>query len=152
MPWSAPPSLARGQMGILESTLLHYLRSGMILALVDDLLFRSRIQAAARVAGADVRVAADADAALAMARADVPALLVVDLNARRADPLRLVSAIRSDPALAATPIVGFVAHADAAAVAAARAAGVGEVLARSAFVARLPDLLGRAGREAGGNR
>ena len=49
----------------------------------------------------------------------------------------------ADEALAAIPTVGFVSHVDAAAIDAARRAGVGEVLARSTFTERLPDILQR---------
>jgi hypothetical protein len=37
--------------------------------------------------------------------------------------------------------VGFVSHVDSEVIAAARSAGVGEVMARSAFTARLGDIL-----------
>jgi hypothetical protein len=51
--------------------------------------------------------------------------------------------MKDDPSLAAVPTVGFASHVDTALIAAARAAGVGEVLARSAFTARLAEILTR---------
>jgi hypothetical protein len=49
--------------------------------------------------------------------------------------------MRAEPALASIPTLGFVSHVDADTIAQARAAGVGEVLPRSAFAARLSDIL-----------
>ena len=51
--------------------------------------------------------------------------------------------MRADPALAAIPTVGFASHVQTDVIEAARRAGVGEVLARSAFTQRLPEILGR---------
>jgi CheY-like chemotaxis protein len=115
----------------------------MIVALVDDLMFRSRIQAAARGVGVDVRFVTTPDAAVRLIQDHAPALVLADLNAARIAPLQVVAELKADPALAATRIVGFVSHVDADTIAAARQAGVDEVLARSAFVLRLPELLAR---------
>ena len=49
--------------------------------------------------------------------------------------------MRSDPELAAIPTIGFVSHVQSDLIDAARAAGIGEVLARSAFTARLADII-----------
>jgi hypothetical protein len=51
--------------------------------------------------------------------------------------------MKSDPVLAAIPTVGFASHVQTDVIDAARRAGVGEVLARSAFAQRLPDILER---------
>jgi len=115
----------------------------MILAALDDLMFTSRIRAAASGVGADVRFARTSDEAVALARAEAPKLVLLDLNARRADPMVTIAAFKSDPQLAAIPLIGFVSHVQTDLIAAARGAGIDEVMARSAFVTRLPDLLGK---------
>jgi hypothetical protein len=51
--------------------------------------------------------------------------------------------MKHDAALSSIRTLGFVSHIDAATIDAARAAGVDEVLARSAFTAGLVDLLSR---------
>jgi len=51
--------------------------------------------------------------------------------------------MRGDPALASIPTVGFVSHVQTDLIDAARQAGVGEVMARSAFTARLAEILTR---------
>jgi PleD family two-component response regulator len=113
----------------------------MVLALVDDLMFTSKIRATARQLGVDVAFARSSEAALGAMRANSPALVVFDLNNPRTDPLATVAAMKSDAALSSIPTVGFVSHVQADLIEAARVAGVDEVLARSAFTARLPDIL-----------
>ena len=68
-------------------------------------------------------------------------LVILDLNSLRIGPLDVVAALKADPALAATPTVGFVSHVQADLIAQARQAGVDRVMARSAFVVELPELL-----------
>jgi CheY-like chemotaxis protein len=115
----------------------------MVLALVDDLMFRSKIKSTATQLGIRVAFVGSRDAALAAMQSEPIALVVLDLNNARTDPLGTIAAIKRDKALAPIPVVGFVSHVDVATIDAAKAAGI-EVLARSAFTIRLPDLL--AGR------
>jgi CheY-like chemotaxis protein len=113
----------------------------MIIAAVDDLMFSSRIQAAARGLGVEVTFVRSAAAAVEQARRSRPSLILLDLNARSLDPMATIALLKSDPDLAGLRVVGYVSHVQADVIAAARAAGIDEVLARSAFVARLPQLL-----------
>jgi threonine dehydratase len=116
----------------------------MVLAAVDDLMLASKIRAAASRAGVEVvfaRSAAEIAARLAAAR---PALVVVDLNATRFDPLAVIATWEDDESTRGIPTLGFVSHVDSARVAAARAAGIGRVMARSAFFERLPEILREA--------
>jgi PleD family two-component response regulator len=113
----------------------------MVLAVVDDLLFTSKIKTTARQVGVDVVFARSSDAALAGMRTTPPSLVIFDLNNARTDPLGTVAAMKGDPALASIPTVGFVSHVQAELIDAARAAGVDDVLARSAFTIRLAEIL-----------
>ena len=106
-------------------------------------MFTSKIRSAATHAGATVSFARSAQGALEQMRTQGPALVILDLNNPRTDPLGTLAAMQADPALAAIPTVGYVSHVDGATIAAARDAGIGEVMARSAFVNVLPDLLSR---------
>jgi PleD family two-component response regulator len=116
----------------------------MVLALVDDLMFRSKIKSAATQLGVRVIFAGTRDGALSAMQSETPSLVILDLNNVRADPLGTVAAMKGNDALAPIRLVGFVSHVDVVTVKAARAAGVDEVLARSTFSTTLPDLL--AGR------
>jgi len=117
----------------------------MVLALVDDLLFRSKIKSAASHGGVTVTFAASSDAALTAMRANTPALVILDLDSARADPLGTIAAMKGDAALKSIPTVGYVSHVHGDVIEAARAAGVDDVLTRSAFTVRLAELLSRAG-------
>jgi CheY-like chemotaxis protein len=115
-----------------------------ILAVVDDLMFSSKIRSAAGQAGAVVTFARSKDNALAEMRRQPPALVILDLDNPRTDPIGIADAMKADPALAAIPSVGYVSHVRTELIAAARTAGVGEVLPRSAFTARLAEILASA--------
>jgi PleD family two-component response regulator len=115
----------------------------MILAILDDLLFSSKIRAAAKGLGVEVVFARSAEAALVEARKAAPSLVILDLNGLRTDPLLAVSALKSDAALASIPTVGFVSHVQGDLIRSARDAGVDEVFARSAFSAQLGAILSR---------
>jgi DNA-binding NarL/FixJ family response regulator len=105
----------------------------MIAAFVDDLLFRSKIRAAASHTEAAVAFLEDAaDDSLANA-----SLAIVDLDGPHA--VALVAALRA--AWPALRIVGFVSHVHAERIREARAAGATDVMARSGFVTALPSLL-----------
>lgn len=113
----------------------------MILVVADDLLFRSKISTAAKALGVVVRAATTPDAAIERARADQPTLVLIDLDGQRPAPFEVLERLGADPALRRLPTIGFVSHVHAHLVHEARRLGIGSVLARSAFVAQLPDLL-----------
>jgi len=115
----------------------------VILAIVDDLMFTSKIRATAGQLGVPVTFARSREAALSEMRRQTPALVILDLNSARTDPLGTVIEMKSDTALAEIPTVGYVSHVRADVIDAARQAGVGEVMARSAFTTQLAEILGR---------
>jgi CheY-like chemotaxis protein len=111
--------------------------SGSIVALVADLIFQSKLQAAAAGAGVPltvVRTAEQFEQAVGQAIG-----VVLDLAIDGVDGVRLIHIARSGrPQL---KIVGFLPHVEVDLATAARAAGADEVLPRSAFAANLPKLL-----------
>jgi PleD family two-component response regulator len=115
----------------------------MILAVLDDLMFVSKIKTAATHLGVVVTFARLKDAALAAMRTSAPTLVILDLNNPRVDPLGIVAAMKQDPALASIRTLGYASHVQTDVMDAAREAGVGEVLARSAFAAQLGEILTR---------
>src|SRR6185369_6912734 len=86
----------------------------VILAILDDLLFTSKLRTAARQPGLTLTIARSRDAALAEMRAHMPALVILDLNNPRTDPIGIVTAMQADAALRAIPTVGYVSHVDTA--------------------------------------
>ena len=115
----------------------------VILAVLDDLMFTSKIKTTATQLGVPIVFARSPAAALAEMRRQTPALVIFDLNNPRTDPLGILASMQGDAALASIPTMGFVSHVQTDLIDAARQAGVGEVLARSAFAAGLPDILTR---------
>jgi two-component system CheB/CheR fusion protein len=118
----------------------------VILAILDDLMFTSKIRSAAQHAGAPVQFARSAASALEQMQSAVPSMVILDLNNPRTDPLGVIAAMKADARLATVATVGYVSHVDSGTIDAARAAGIGAVLARSAFVTQLPDLLASGSR------
>jgi CheY-like chemotaxis protein len=117
----------------------------VILAILDDLLFTSKIKTTAGQLAAPVTFARSKADALSGMHASRPSLVILDLNNPRTDPLGIVAAMKADPALADVPTVGFASHVQTDVIEAARRAGVGEVLARSAFTQKLAEILSRVG-------
>lgn len=113
----------------------------MILAAVDDLLFSSKIRATAKQAGVELAFARTPDEILEQARALRPSLVIFDLNSAKADPLATIATLKRDPELSSIRTLGFVSHVHTELIAAARAAGTDDVMARSAFAAQLGDIL-----------
>ncbi|HEX7048937.1 MAG TPA: hypothetical protein VF188_01895 [Longimicrobiales bacterium] len=115
------------------------------LALVADLIFASRVRAAAAAVGVPVRTVSSAAALLREARSGKAGVILIDLEARGVDAPRLIAELKADPELAETPLIAFGAHVRGEALRAAQAAGADRVLARSAFVRALPTILAGAG-------
>jgi hypothetical protein len=103
-----------------------------VLALVSDLIFSSKISAEARAAGALLKIIRQPSAL-----ADQPGSnLLVDLNLPGG-----IEAAAAWGKATGNPVIGFVSHEDRAAIDAARAAGIGRVMARSQFVQAIAGLL-----------
>jgi CheY-like chemotaxis protein len=113
----------------------------MIVCAIDDLIFSVKVSTAAKALGVELYFERSAEQLLPTVRAKRPTLVIFDLNSRRLQPLAAIAAMKSDPDLAETKTLGFVAHVDAETIEAARQAGVDRVLARSAFAERLGELL-----------
>ena len=115
----------------------------MILAVLDDLMFSSKIKTAANQLGVALTFARSAEGALTAMRNAAPSLVIFDLNNARINPLGIVAAMKEDAKLASIPTLGYASHVQTDVINAARQAGVGEVLARSAFATQLGDILKR---------
>jgi CheY-like chemotaxis protein len=116
----------------------------MVLCVVDDLLFSVRISTAAKALGVETYFERTPGGVPARAKAKQPALIIFDLNSRKLQPLDAIAALKADPELQSIPTLGYVSHVDAEAINDARHAGIDEVLARSAFVEKLGEILTRS--------
>lgn len=113
----------------------------MILCAIDDLMFSIKISTAAKSLKADVYFERTPDRVLETVREKQPWLIIFDLNSARMRPIDTIAALKADPALKDIRTLGYVSHVDSDTIDKARAAGIDEVLARSAFAGRLGEIL-----------
>jgi CheY-like chemotaxis protein len=113
----------------------------MIVCAIDDLMFSIKISTAAKQLGVDIYFERTRDRVLPTIRERRPSLVIFDLNSSRLDPMTVIAAMKTDPQLRSLKTLGYVSHVDSDAIAAARQAGIDQVLARSAFAAQLGTIL-----------
>ena len=111
----------------------------MILAIVDDLIFRGKLETAAAQLGTPLTVARNAEPALRPGQEW--SRVLIDLNLSGGDPLAIIRSFRkTHPDV---PIVGYCSHVQQDLQRQALEAGCTTVLSRSAFVQQLPELLSK---------
>ena len=109
----------------------------MILAIVDDWLFQSKLEATAAHLGTPLTIAADASSALLSGQRW--SRVLIDLNLSGGDALAMVRDLRrAHPGM---PVIGYCSHVQQDLQQQALEAGCTTVLPRSAFVQQLPELL-----------
>jgi PleD family two-component response regulator len=113
-----------------------------VLAVVSDLFFSVKITDAAKRAGMAVELIKDPKELLAKAN-DKPNVIIFDLNFDAAQPLDLISKIKSMPEMKGVSLIGFLSHVQGELKQAAQDAGCDMVMARSAFSQNLPQILKR---------
>jgi hypothetical protein len=109
-----------------------------VVACVEDLFFRSKIEATARHLNVPLRFVGPKELARAGAAPETGAILL-ELSSN-GDVLSAVRELRGGKA-AALPVIGFLSHVDKELAGQAAAAGVTQVMPRSQFSEGLPDLL-----------
>ena len=113
----------------------------VLLALVDDLFVRGRIDAAAEACGVEVRYVRSLDDVRDAAKAGPPRTLLVGMAATRRPWADLVRGLKADPELSGIYVLAFGPHKNLGLRAQALDAGADRVLANSAFARALPTLL-----------
>lgn len=114
-----------------------------ILAAVEDLFFIVKINDMAKRSGFEVEFIKSGTDIVAKAKADLPYMVIIDLNNSAGKPVALISKLKSDAATKPITIIGFVAHVDGELKQQAQEAGANMVMARSAFSTNLPQILKR---------
>jgi CheY-like chemotaxis protein len=113
----------------------------MIVCLVDDLIFSIKLSTAAKALGVQMYFERVPDMVVPTIREKKPSLVILDLNSTKLRPLDVVARLKGDPELQHIDTLGFVSHVQSDLIAAARQAGIDQVLARSAFSDRLGEIL-----------
>lgn len=112
-----------------------------ILAAVSDMLFASKVRAAAESLNVTVEFARSADALFDAAKAEVPSLVILDLHDTRTDPFALAKRMKADGQLRQVPLIAFFSHVNVELKNKAVEAGIDHVLPRSVFSKRLGEIL-----------
>ncbi|HEY6928570.1 MAG TPA: hypothetical protein VJA66_02740 [Thermoanaerobaculia bacterium] len=110
-----------------------------LVACVEDLFFRSKIDATARHLNVPVRFIDVKELAKGSSGQETAAVLI-ELSSNGA-PLEAVKRIRENRDTRDLPIIGFLSHVDRDLAQKAAASGVTQVMPRSQFSETLPDLL-----------
>jgi DNA-binding NarL/FixJ family response regulator len=113
----------------------------MVLVAVDDMLFSSKIRTVAKLVGVEIQFARTPREILEQSRTLKPSLVIFDLNSAKANPIETVATMKRDSNLSSIRTLGFVSHVHTELIGAARAAGVDDVMARSAFAGNLAQIL-----------
>jgi CheY-like chemotaxis protein len=113
-----------------------------VLAVLEDLLFTVKIGDVAKRMGLDVEFVKSEIDAMDRARQG-PLLIILDLNARSVDPIKLIGDLKNDPDTKSVILLAYVSHVQGDLKQSAHEAGCDIVLARSAFSQNLPTLLRR---------
>jgi CheY-like chemotaxis protein len=112
----------------------------VVLALVSDLLFATRIREAAARADACVEFVTQATDLVVQLSTRRVRLVLIDLFTPPFDPMEAVRVIKTECG-DRVRVVAFGSHVDDETLTRARAAGADRVLPRSKFVATLPEIL-----------
>jgi PleD family two-component response regulator len=115
--------------------------SGVILAVVDDMFFKSKIRAVAEAVGTEISFPRNQEALLQKAREAKPQLIIVDLHNQKIEPASLANDLKSDEELRAIPLLGFFSHVQTELQRNALAAGFDQVIPRSVFARDLSKIL-----------
>lgn len=111
-----------------------------ILAVVEDLIFLSKIQQTAQQIGVEVEPVEISKLADRLQQSSSRAV-ILDLNHRSGRALETARAVKCGAASPKVHVVGFLSHVQADLAREARLAGLDQVMARSAFTEQLPELL-----------
>jgi PleD family two-component response regulator len=113
-----------------------------ILAVLEDLFFTVKINEAAKRAGLPVEFLKSEIDVLLRAKTH-PALIIVDLNFRGIDALKLVGELKANADTKGVSVLGYLSHVQGELKLKAQEAGCDMVLPRSAFSQSLPQILKR---------
>jgi PleD family two-component response regulator len=115
--------------------------SRVIIAVVDDMFFASKIRAVAEAVSSEISFPRSTEALIQKAREVKPGIIVVDLHNQKIEPAALAQALKADDELRGIPLLGFFSHVQTELQRNAIAAGFDRVIPRSVFARDLPEIL-----------
>jgi CheY-like chemotaxis protein len=115
--------------------------SPIVISVVDDMFFASKIRAVAEAAGVEIGFPRSQEAVVSKARETKPGLIVVDLHNQRIDPVALARELKGDEELQAIKLLAFFSHVQTELQRNALSAGFDQVIPRSVFARDLAEIL-----------
>ena len=115
--------------------------SAIVISVVDDMFFASKIRAVAEAAGVEISFPRSQEAVVSKARETKPGLIVVDLHNQRIDPVALARELKADEELRGIRVLGFFSHVQTELQRNALSAGFDQVIPRSVFARDLGEIL-----------
>jgi CheY-like chemotaxis protein len=115
--------------------------SRIVIAVVDDMFFASKIRAVAEATGVEISFPRSKEALVEKARATQPEVILADLHNQKVDIVGLARELKADEQLRAIKLIGFFSHVEVELQRNALAAGFDQVIPRSAFARDLPKIL-----------
>jgi DNA-binding NarL/FixJ family response regulator len=109
--------------------------SHIVIAVVDDMFFASKIRAVAEAVGTEIIFPRSKEALMQKVREAKPRLVIVDLHNQKIDPNELAKE------LPGIRLLGFFSHVQTELQRKAIAAGFDQVIPRSVFARDLPEIL-----------
>ena len=113
--------------------------SGVVIVVVDDMFFASKIRAVAEAVGVEISFPRTREAVIE--KASEARLILVDLHNQKIDGVALAREFKANEELRAIPMVGFFSHVETELQRNAQAAGFDQVLPRSVFARDLQRII-----------
>jgi PleD family two-component response regulator len=112
-----------------------------IIAVLDDLLFSSKIRETTKHLGLDLEFIKNADRLIQKLKPEEPSLIIFDLNSKAYNPIETIKNLKSLPELKDIPVLGYLSHVQTDLKKEAAKAGCDLVLPRSKFSKELKKIL-----------
>ena len=113
-----------------------------VIAIVDDLFFKSKIRGTAEALDVTVNFPRHADGVGEVIQRNPTDLIICDLHSEKFDLLSLARMLKADNATREIPLIGFFSHVQTELQRAAEDAGFDRVMPRSLFTKNLAAILG----------
>jgi PleD family two-component response regulator len=114
-----------------------------IIAVLDDLIFSSKIREAAKPLHLELELIKNPNGLSQKIKSEKPSLLIFDLNSKSCNPLQIIKDLKSSSDLKDIPILGYLSHVQTELKEEAAKAGCDLVLPRSRFSRELREILMR---------
>ena len=112
-----------------------------IAAAIHDMMFSSKVNAAAKGNGHTVTWLPRGTPIAAWVTEQKPDVLLIDLGAVKNDPVAAIRALKSAEATKGILVIGYIGHEQDDTITQAKEAGCDRVLSKGAFSNQLPELL-----------